>query len=624
MSRRGRIYRNNNNFIARPLRKFVNPELAHPFSKKFGRKVWKNYESGDLHVEVGQHNEPQFGFYPDRGPRFYFRDNLPHVSERRNSVENMRFFVNNNEADPFQEYNSNNMDPFPHQQQYPEFQNSFFPDNNQDLDYFAEPPQHFHNFSDEFSMNSQMNTGFDNSQNRPLRRNFARNDRYVNRSRQNSYNSEFHYSQQNDYQNPYQPRSRTPSPPRITFSEIPEDFQMTDGLVDDEEPELPSECKYVAQSNPEFEEIEEDAHLPKHVVPATSLEIVECFLGTIAEESNCQLRILPGIQAWRIISLKGSDENIEIAKELIDDVVMNDQDDRLNSLSIFVQVPETSKGAVIGLNSENLRSISLSTGCIIEVPICTVSNPPLKLIGDTNDVKEAKSIIEGIIRNTIDGGKEEYEVHLLIPRFYVGNVVGFKRKLLKQIERDSGAKCSLRRDMNPEARNRLIEVWGSDKQIEFVLERVQEILDKDAPKDDDAGVFDIDLRLDQVEKLTANKGEAMRLISKQSDAKIIIVEEDHGATVTVSGGLTEAEFARHLVAVHIGNLPEDAAFIPYGYNNRSKVKKEIKRKPKKQTFTVIVPKNSPKYSESFEIATPSAPSMSLACSSPSFIKTEPP
>lgn len=138
--------------------------------------------------------------------------------------------------------------------------------------------------------------------------------------------------------------------------------------------------------------------------------------------------------------------------------------------------------------------------------------------------------------------------------------MGFKGENIRKLIQETHVRVELD-TKNKEDRERTIDLYGEQSEIEAAMTAIQKHVDESGPCPQDEGVFHVSVPKREVGRLIGNKGERLRWIAERSSAKCHIVFDEHDdATAVCSGGLVEAEFARHLVQVILRVIDSEIPF----------------------------------------------------------------
>jgi len=237
----------------------------------------------------------------------------------------------------------------------------------------------------------------------------------------------------------------------------------------------------------------------------------------------------------RRIELRGQNNEIELAKALILSVVHDGpnalysisknelSESLLRSSSVItskitteVPCPKEKVGAIIGSKGSVVRELIKATGTQISVADDVVNYQASKvpyvsanssnglvevrvvtIRGYAEDVSKAVTMIEDIIKlsyksdsnDNPSGSYDSYDLtdSLLCPIDKVGEIIGWRGSVIKNLSVQSGAKIVLS-DCIESTSNKLIEIKGTNEQVHSAKKLIQEILTNSTIKKDKSSV----------------------------------------------------------------------------------------------------------------------------------------
>ncbi|KAL3053885.1 hypothetical protein OYC64_006252 [Pagothenia borchgrevinki] len=194
-------------------------------------------------------------------------------------------------------------------------------------------------------------------------------------------------------------------------------------------------------------------------------------INKIQQESGCKVQIAPdsGGLPDRSVSLTGSQDSIQDARRLLDEIVSQGRGtppssyhESTNGQSGTVHemmIPAGKAGLVIGKGGETIKQLQERAG-VKMILIQDVSqgpnvDKPLRIIGDPYKVQQAQEMVQDILRERDHGGFNERNdfsarmgggMDIPIPRHSVGVVIGRNGEMIKKIQNDAGVRIQFKQD----------------------------------------------------------------------------------------------------------------------------------------------------------------------------------
>jgi far upstream element-binding protein len=170
--------------------------------------------------------------------------------------------------------------------------------------------------------------------------------------------------------------------------------------------------------------------------------------------------------ADRIVSISGSEDTIEVAKKLIQNLIDERMEggggssDRYGSRyapgsnpdgteSIELEIPNERVGLIIGRGGTTIKSIQSRTGANVNIPQAPEpNNPQIRLItitGNADQKEAAKAEILAILSdNGIGGGASAGNaIYMQVPNERVGVIIGKKGETIKGIQERYGVRVQI-------------------------------------------------------------------------------------------------------------------------------------------------------------------------------------
>uniref|UniRef100_A0A1A8CGL1 KH-type splicing regulatory protein n=1 Tax=Nothobranchius kadleci TaxID=1051664 RepID=A0A1A8CGL1_NOTKA len=217
-------------------------------------------------------------------------------------------------------------------------------------------------------------------------------------------------------------------------------------------------------------------------------------INKIQQDSGCKVQVAhdgAGLPE-RSISLTGSPEAIQRAKDFIDDIVSRGHEPS-NGQSGSMQeiiIPAGRAGLIIGKGGETIKQLQERAG-VKMILIQDASQPsnvdkPLRIIGDPYKVQQAKELVNEILRERDHPGfgeRNEYGsrmgggggIDIAVPRQSVGVVIGRSGEMIKKIQSDAGVKIQFKPD-DGTAPEKIAHIMGPPDQCQHAASIITELL----------------------------------------------------------------------------------------------------------------------------------------------------
>ncbi|XP_041099751.1 far upstream element-binding protein 2-like, partial [Polyodon spathula] len=206
-------------------------------------------------------------------------------------------------------------------------------------------------------------------------------------------------------------------------------------------------------------------------------------INKIQQDSGCKVQIAPdsGGLPDRSVSLTGSQDSIQKAKGLLDEIVsrgrggppgpFHDSTNGQNGSVQELMIPAGKAGLVIGKGGETIKQLQERAGVkmilIQDGSQSANMDKPLRIIGDPYKVQQAREMVMEILRERDHGGfgeRNEYGsrmgggsggggsgsggggIEIPVPRHSVGVVIGRSGEMIKKIQNDAGVRIQFKPD----------------------------------------------------------------------------------------------------------------------------------------------------------------------------------
>ncbi|KAM9770765.1 LOW QUALITY PROTEIN: far upstream element-binding protein 2-like [Menidia menidia] len=220
-------------------------------------------------------------------------------------------------------------------------------------------------------------------------------------------------------------------------------------------------------------------------------------INKIQHDSGCKVQIAHDSAGLpeRSVSLTGSPDAIQRAKDLIDDIVSRGHE-TTNGQSGSMQemiIPAGKAGLIIGKGGETIKQLQERAG-VKMILIQDGSQPPnidkpLRIIGDPYKVQQAKDMVNEILRerdhagfgerndfgSRMGGGGGGGGIEIPVPRQSVGVVIGRNGEMIKKIQSDAGVKIQFKPDdgTGPE---KIAHIMGPPDQCQHAASIITDLL----------------------------------------------------------------------------------------------------------------------------------------------------
>uniref|UniRef100_A0A3P8VRL9 KH-type splicing regulatory protein n=1 Tax=Cynoglossus semilaevis TaxID=244447 RepID=A0A3P8VRL9_CYNSE len=237
-----------------------------------------------------------------------------------------------------------------------------------------------------------------------------------------------------------------------------------------EEADEPDAKKLASQTERDFTFVRPSTMTEEYKVPDAMVGLVIGRGGEqinkIQQDSGCKVQIAHDSVGLpeRGISLTGSPDAIQRAKELIDDIVSRGHESTNGQGGSMQEIiiPAGKAGLIIGKGGETIRQLQERAGVKMILIQDGSQQPnvdkPLRIIGDPYKVQEAKEMVNEILRERDHVGfseRNEYGsriggggggIDFAVPRHSVGVVIGRSGEMIKKIQSDTGVKIQFKPD----------------------------------------------------------------------------------------------------------------------------------------------------------------------------------
>uniref|UniRef100_A0AAQ4QBR8 K Homology domain-containing protein n=1 Tax=Gasterosteus aculeatus aculeatus TaxID=481459 RepID=A0AAQ4QBR8_GASAC len=229
-------------------------------------------------------------------------------------------------------------------------------------------------------------------------------------------------------------------------------------------------------------------------------------INKIQQESGCKVQIAPdsGGLPDRCVSLTGSQDCIENAKRLLDEIVsrgrgtppssFHESTNGQNGSVHEMMIPAGKAGLVIGKGGETIKQLQERAGVKMILIQDASQGPnvdkPLRIIGDPYKVQQAEEMVQEILRERDHGGFTDrndfgsrmgggmdhmFPTQIPVPRHSVGVVIGRNGEMIKKIQNDAGVRIQFKQDdgTSPE---KIAHVSGPPDRCEHAAQIINELL----------------------------------------------------------------------------------------------------------------------------------------------------
>lgn len=216
-------------------------------------------------------------------------------------------------------------------------------------------------------------------------------------------------------------------------------------------------------------------------------------INKIQQDSGCKVQIAHDSAGLpeRSVSLTGSPDAIQRAKELIDDIVSRGHEStngQGGSMQEMI-IPAGKAGLIIGKGGETIKQLQERAG-VKMILIQDGSQPPnidkpLRIIGDPYKVQQAKEMVNEILRERDHpgfGDRNEYGsrmggggIEISVPRHSVGVVIGRNGEMIKKIQSDAGVKIQFKPD-DGTGPDKIAHIMGPPDQCQHAASIITDLL----------------------------------------------------------------------------------------------------------------------------------------------------
>ncbi|XP_056263627.1 far upstream element-binding protein 2-like isoform X2 [Pseudoliparis swirei] len=223
-------------------------------------------------------------------------------------------------------------------------------------------------------------------------------------------------------------------------------------------------------------------------------------ISKIQQESSCKVQIAPdsGGLPDRCVTLTGSQDSIQNAKSLLDEIVSrgmgtppssyHESTNGENGTMHEMMIPAGKAGLVIGKGGETIKQLQERAGVkmilIQDASQGANVDKPLRIIGEPYKVQQAQEMVQEILRERDHGGFSERSdfgsrmgggMDIPVPRHSVGVIIGRNGEMIKKIQNDAGVRIQFKQDdgTGPE---KIAHVSGPPDRCEHAAQIINELL----------------------------------------------------------------------------------------------------------------------------------------------------
>ncbi|CAL8090637.1 unnamed protein product [Calicophoron daubneyi] len=213
----------------------------------------------------------------------------------------------------------------------------------------------------------------------------------------------------------------------------------------------------------------------------------------LQNDSCCKVQISQAGTPERTVTLTGTPQQIEHAKQMIADIIERaDKNGPVapsiypssgNVTTIEMMVPGLKAGLIIGKNGETIKSLQEENG-VKMVLIQQTNNPtpedkPLRITGDPGRVEKARQAVLNLINSRDRSGPMYgYDGHetsqYAVPAEKAGLVIGKGGESIKEICRVSGAHVEISKEPPPDPTIKIFNVRGNRQEIDQAIRMISE------------------------------------------------------------------------------------------------------------------------------------------------------
>lgn len=212
----------------------------------------------------------------------------------------------------------------------------------------------------------------------------------------------------------------------------------------------------------------------------------------LQNESGCKVQISQAGTPTRTVTLTGTIQQIERAKQMIDEIIERAEKNGPVAPSIYqsggnvttveLLIPGMKAGLIIGKGGETIKSLQEEHG-VKMVLVQQTNNPtpedkPLRISGDPGRVEIAKQAVLNLINARDRGGMYGYDGHettqFLVVAEKAGLVIGKKGETIKEICRVSRAHVEISKDPSPDPSKKVFNIRGARSEIEHAIRMISD------------------------------------------------------------------------------------------------------------------------------------------------------
>uniref|UniRef100_A0A7N6FEM9 K Homology domain-containing protein n=1 Tax=Anabas testudineus TaxID=64144 RepID=A0A7N6FEM9_ANATE len=223
-------------------------------------------------------------------------------------------------------------------------------------------------------------------------------------------------------------------------------------------------------------------------------------INKIQQESACKVQIAQdsGGLPDRSVSLTGSDESIQKAKRLLDEIVSRgrgtppssyqESTNGQNGTIHEMMIPAGKAGLVIGKGGETIKQLQERAGVKMILIQDASQGPnvdkPLRIIGEPYKVQQAQEMVHEILRERDHGGYSERNdlgsrmgggMDIPVPRHSVGVVIGRNGEMIKKIQNDAGVRIQFKQD-DGTGPDKIAHISGPPDHCEHAAQIINDLL----------------------------------------------------------------------------------------------------------------------------------------------------
>lgn len=361
----------------------------------------------------------------------------------------------------------------------------------------------------------------------------------------------------------------------------------------------------------------QNGHITKqdHPIPENMVGLVIGKNGmeiqSISQQSACRLQVnsdtsLPG---FRMVEIWGVPENIERAKNLIDDLLSRSvvrqtapnpaySNDHRNSMqhqpfgnfqdsgnggerTIEIMIPASKCGSIIGKGGDNMRKLRNWSNCqihLIQESNVADSDKPLRITGEPRNVEQARRLVIDMLANTesevpttmgANGGVNAISIHVAVPRRTVGAIMGLNGSNVKRLSDETGTKIQFLPEDDQNLVERTLAIVGVKSKVHVAAQLIKAIVENSNEEaNKELSIFYLSIPAQKAGLVIGRGGEMIKQINLESGAQCELSreasEDPNEKTFILRGSDNQVEHAKHLIAIKVGDIPAGTPFFPIG------------------------------------------------------------